>query len=298
MEKGRINVLKPEKKFGKILPDGGGALVFFHFSKLGDPSAARNLRLNAEVEFERGTPTDRGECANSVRVTKLGDGAASSEPTGTRREAPLEVKISFGSLTRQDDGNDDLPVIVTLTRSGKPASDIAVSAKIHGETLDYPSAALKTNQKGEATFIARLVPGETTFPVTAEVGGASYSEVWKREAAPKAPLTVQRLGITKSIYTFLVTASPNTKVRVESGEKVTIISPKGKPAKDWKGTTDAKGKLQVQLKMTKPDTRGDVYFVTDERSTPQYVVNKEKSPAPATPAGGAPPAPTGGGGTA
>lgn len=67
MAQGTVKWFNPEKGFGSIAADGGGADVFVHFSAIADTGGYRSLDENQRVEFET-TVGPKGTQAESVRV--------------------------------------------------------------------------------------------------------------------------------------------------------------------------------------------------------------------------------------
>jgi len=67
MAQGTVKWFNPEKGFGFIAADGGGADVFVHFSAIADTGGYRSLDENQRVEFET-TVGPKGTQAESVRV--------------------------------------------------------------------------------------------------------------------------------------------------------------------------------------------------------------------------------------
>ena len=66
MAQGTAMWFNPEKGFGFIAVDGGGADVFVHFSAIADTGGYRALDENQRVEFE--TTAGPGPQAESVRA--------------------------------------------------------------------------------------------------------------------------------------------------------------------------------------------------------------------------------------
>jgi len=67
MAQGTVKWFNPEKGFGFIAVDGGGADVFVHFSAIADTGGYRSLDENQRVEFETTVGT-KGPQAESVRA--------------------------------------------------------------------------------------------------------------------------------------------------------------------------------------------------------------------------------------
>ncbi len=69
MTTGTVKWFNPEKGFGFITPDDGGADVFVHFSAI-QGSGYRNLEENQKVEFEV-TQGQKGPQAQNVRPANV-----------------------------------------------------------------------------------------------------------------------------------------------------------------------------------------------------------------------------------
>ena len=67
MAQGTVKWFNPDKGFGFIAVDGGGADVFVHFSAIADTGGYRSLDENQRVEFET-TAGPKGPQAESVRA--------------------------------------------------------------------------------------------------------------------------------------------------------------------------------------------------------------------------------------
>jgi CspA family cold shock protein len=67
MTQGTVKWFNPDKGFGFIAVDGGGADVFVHFSAIADTSGYRSLNEDQRVEFET-TSGPKGPQATAVRA--------------------------------------------------------------------------------------------------------------------------------------------------------------------------------------------------------------------------------------
>lgn len=284
MAEGRVTLV-PGKKFAFIEPGH----VFQHLSEL-PPGVTIGEGDTVEYEADAGQKGLRVK-PGSLKLKAKADPSApapvvnhhparANEPAATDRQQEPQVRalrVSWGIGRLTDDGK--LPVEVFLKYGMDPAIDqpvqLLVNARKFGKLI-YPE------EEGSVEFLVPVPADANKLALHADISGRLYARVWHKEGTfseaasddtatepaaepqPVKPL-VEKLAHQNGVYTFRITANPNTVVTTE-GIRVKV------PAEI---KTDGAGIVTLELEVEEDRARGYVHFCARGlQSDPQYVVHR------------------------
>ena len=151
MAQGTVKWFNPEKGFGFIAVDGGGADVFVHFSAIADTGGYRSLDENQRVEFEitagpKGPQAERYAPSDIVATRVVA--ARSGTPPGISR-------VGFGPTRQRATVRARLSSRVTRARWSRGRAHVAVHDQ-HGAVcmLGDARAHRAEQQAGEPAVAA------------------------------------------------------------------------------------------------------------------------------------------------